>query len=393
MIGRPWRALWRRDDGPPSVLVDHWYSHAVGHVIEALRRCQGYHACDPSLRLSLVLNGASPVELAACVPFVERAYAVPYTSFGAPEGNPRKALAGVPRTWDFVLHHPAATDPREQRFEGLQRYYAAAQRHFRARRRAGVVGTSPPAYEPHQTLRLVLPEAARDRARELLAGRRAIAVMPAGSSSLRALYPSVTSWSLVLGALEERFPGVVFALVGRLRAEGGRTSSGITRPEVDRLLASHGSLDVFDAPIVEQLAVVEAADLFLSPHTGFGFAAVAVGTPWLAISGGDWHESFFNGVPFHSVLPKGRGHPVFVQSRPLPMLAADDDGEGPRTATMSARRIREDLDELVEAAGALIDGRLSYEEALAAYFPRLLDAYGGDRARIHTFEDLHRRFI
>ena len=88
--------------------------------IEALRRCQAYHAADPSLRISLVLNGASPTELATCVPFVERAFAVPYSSFGAEDGDPRRALRGVPRDWDHVVHHPASIDPEQQRFEGLQ---------------------------------------------------------------------------------------------------------------------------------------------------------------------------------------------------------------------------------------------------------------------------------
>ncbi|HET9289210.1 MAG TPA: hypothetical protein VFO26_16780, partial [Gaiella sp.] len=191
-----------------------------------------------------------------------------------------------------------------------------------------------------------------------------------------------------------RFPDTVFAFVGRLREEGGRTVSGIARDEVDRLVASRRlAVDLFDRPIVEQLATVEASSLFLSPHTGFGFAAVAVGTPWLTLAGGDWHEYFFNGVPFYSVLPKSRTHPAFVHSRRLPMIDADADGEGPRTATMSAARIREDLDELVEAAAMLIEGQLSYEAALAGYFPRLLDAYCGDRSKIVTFEDVHLGFV
>ena len=384
----------RSADGSPTLLVNHWYSHAVGHVIEALRRCQGYHACNPTLRISLVLNGASPVELAAWTPFVERAYAVPYTSFGSVEGDPRAALRDVPRDWDHVVHHPAATDPFEARFDGLRRYYEASQRHFRARCSRGVAGGSPPPYEPHQRLRLRLPEEERVRASDALGGARSMAVMPAGSSSLRALYPSVTSWRLVLDELVRRLHGVRFVLVGRLQPAGGRTTSGISRAEVDTLLAAYpGSLDLFDRPLVEQLAAVEAAALFVSPHTGFGFAALAVDTPWLSLAGGDWHETFFNGVPFHSVLPKGRDVPAFVQSKPLPMLDADTDGEGPRTTTMSVARISADLDELADAAVALVEGRVGYEDALAAYFPALLAAYGGDAMRIHTFEDLHLRYL
>jgi hypothetical protein len=384
--------ILRRRNAPdpwPSLLVDHWYSHAVGHVIEALRRCQAYHAADPGLRISLVLNAASPTELASTVPFVSRVYAVPYTSFGAPHGNPRAALRGVPRDWDHVVHHPASADPEQQRFEGLQRYFAAACRHFRGRLTEGVVGRPPPAYAPHQSLRLALPDADRARAATELDGRPAIAVMPAGSGARR-LYPSHSSWLLVLDELERRIPDVAFAFVGRLAAGAGQTVSGITRDEVDRLLASRRfAVDAFDRPILSQLATVEAAHVFLSPHTGFGMAALAVGTPWLTLSGGDWHEYFFNGVPFHSVLPKSREHEAFARGRTLPLVDADSDGEGPRAWAVSAARIREDIDEIGDAALRLVEGRVTYEDALAAYVPRLIEAYGGDATQVATFEDAH----
>ena len=387
----PWRR--RRPDGPPTLLVDHWYSHAVGHVIEALRRCQGYHAQDPELRIALVLNRASPTELATCAPFVSEIFGVPYTSFGAPVDSPRRALRRVPRDWDHVVHHPAAADPAERRFEGLQRYYEASRRHFRGRLSVGIAGAPPPAYAPHQQLRLVLPERERAAARNELETRRSIAVMPAGSGA-RYLYPSTASWLVILDELERRFPDAVFTFVGRLGAAGGRTTSGISRGEIDRLLGSRRrSIDSFDRPILEQLALVEGSSIFVSPHTGFGFAAVAVGTAWLTLSGGDWPEYFFNGVPFYAVLPKSNEHPAFVHSRNLPMIGADSDGEGPRTTTMSARRVREDLAELAEAAERLVDGRLSYEAALVDYFPRLLEAYAGDRSQLFSFEDVHRPYV
>jgi hypothetical protein len=139
----PWRAT--SPDGAPTLLVNHWYSHAVGHVIEALRRCQGYHACNPDLRIALVLNRASPTELAVCAPFVGEVFGVPYTSFGVPVGSPRRALRRVPRDWDHVVHHPAATDPGQLGFEGLRRYYEAAERHFGGRLTVGVAGGTPSA--------------------------------------------------------------------------------------------------------------------------------------------------------------------------------------------------------------------------------------------------------
>jgi hypothetical protein len=77
----------------------------------------------------------------------------------------------------------------------------------------------------------------------------------------------------------------------------------------------------------------------------------------------------------------------------LPMIEFDEDGEGPRSATMGVDRVRRDLEELGDAAEALVSGRLTYEEALAGYFPRLLEAYGGDRSLIRSFEDVHVRYV
>ena len=376
-----------------TLLVDHWYSHAVGHVIEALRRCQGYHACDPELEIALVLNRASPTEVALCAPFVTHVFGVPYTSFGTPVGSPRRALRRIPRDWDHVVHHHAVTEAEQlSAFEGLRRYYEAAERHFRARLSVGVAGAPPPPYAPHQQLRLALPERDRERARLELGGRRSIAVMPAGSGA-RFLYPSTASWLAILEALERRWPDALVVLVGRLGA-GDRTASGITRDEVDRLVSSRrNAIDAFDREILEQLALVEASSVFVSPHTGFGFAALAVDTPWLTLSGGDWHEYFFNGVPFYSVMPKSGDAAAFARSGRLPMIDADTDGEGPRAVAMGVARVRQDIDELVDAAVKLVERRVTYEAALADYFPRLLDAYRGDASLIHTFEDVHLRYL
>jgi hypothetical protein len=79
-----------------SLLVNFWYAHPVGHAIEALRYCLGYHRADPSLRISLLLNAATAVELADFCPFVERTYGVAFTGFHDGSTNPAPALRAVP---------------------------------------------------------------------------------------------------------------------------------------------------------------------------------------------------------------------------------------------------------------------------------------------------------
>lgn len=93
----------------------------------------------------------------------------------------------------------------------------------------------------------------------------------------------------------------------------------------------HGaSLDCFDIGLAEQLAIVESSHLFLSPHTGVGLAALAVGTPWLTISGGRWFEYYSNHVPFRSIMPDVERYPAFSQFDPVAVV--DDGDDGPRDA-------------------------------------------------------------
>jgi len=58
------------------LLVNFFYAQPVGHAIEALYYCGGYHAADPELEIHLALNAATPTELALLCPFVSNTYAI-----------------------------------------------------------------------------------------------------------------------------------------------------------------------------------------------------------------------------------------------------------------------------------------------------------------------------
>jgi hypothetical protein len=283
-----------------------------------------------------------------------------------------------------------AREPAQVQFAGMRAFTEAADRHLRARISRGVAGAEPPGYRRGCRLRLDLPVDARERAsREIRRAPPAFAVMPAGSSE-PSRYPSPRSWRLILEALSGEFPGATFCFVGKLERDG-RTSTSFERAELEKVIpAVPRAIDCFDRPLLEQLAFVELCDVFVSPHTGFGTAALAVGTPWLTLSGGPWHESLFNGVPFHSVLPDVERYPCFTGGGAPPPLVEDD---GPRTPSMTRARIEEDLPELLEAARLLVERRVAYEDALGPYFSRLLAAYGGDRSRIFSIENIHERYI
>ena len=374
------------------LLVNWFYAHPVGHAIEALHYCLGHHLADPTREVSLVLNAATAVELARLCPFVSNTYAVEHPLLETcPDSSARQA--GIPRRWDWILDDfRRAQDVQFAMFPGLRDYYLTSDRLLTATRARTFVCSPLPGYVPHQQLRLELPEPARAAAAARFAapGARRIALMPAGSGE-RSMYPSTRSWLVILGALADAFGGIEIVLIGK-RHRDMRTTTSISAGDLDELLAHRSRpLDCFDVELEQQLAVVEASGLFLSPHTGFGMAALAVGTPWLTLSGGRWFEYFFNRVPFRSIIPDCERYPSFTQFAPAAVV--DDAGDGLRTPSMTAARVHDDVPLIVAAARELLDGSLTYEQALRDYFSDLLDAHGGDANAIWSIDGVHLAYV
>ena len=374
------------------LLVNFFYAYPVGHAVEALHRCHGYHAADARLEISLVLNAESAVRLADFCPFIASAYGIGHP-FVEPCADSMSRLAGVPRQWDWILDDPRRRQALQLRaFPGMRDFYAASDDHFVAGRGRSVAGAEPPRYLRHQRLRFELPDPPRAAARHRLQGPGPwIAIMPAGSAEPE-LYPSAASWCSILDTLCEALPAARFALVGKLGGDHVSSRSSIEAEELTRLLAHRARpLDCFDLDLAEQLAVVEACELFVSPHTGFAFTALAVGTPWLTISGGRWFEYFFNRVPFRSIIPDTERYPCFTQFGPLSVV--DDGPDGPRIPSMSRARISDDLDAIAAAAVELVEDRVTYERALSDYFADLLRAHRGDASTIWSIDDVHADYI
>ena len=378
------------------LLVNFFYAPPVGHAVEALHYCLGHHLADPSREVDVALNAATAVELAAFCPFVSRAYAVEHPLL-EPCLDSAARQAGIPRRWDWVVDDfRRGQHVQLAMFPGLRDYYQTSSQLLRATRGRTYVGSRLAGYVPHSRLRFELPEPARASAARRLAssaggpGAGSIAVMPAGSGD-RSLYPSIRSWMVILDSLADAFPGTQIALIGKQRRDT-RTTTSLAPGEMAELLAHRSRpLDCFDIGLAEQLAVTAACDLFLAPHTGFGMAALAVGTPWLALSGGRWFEYFFNRVPFRSIIPDCERYPSFTQFAPGSVV--DDDGDGARTPSMTGARVRDDLDRIIVAAHELLDGSLTYEQSLRDYFTDLLAAHRGDGSAIWSIDGVHLEYV
>ncbi|HEU5109036.1 MAG TPA: hypothetical protein VFT95_10855, partial [Micromonosporaceae bacterium] len=152
-----------------------------------------------------------------------------------------------------------------------------------------------------------------------------------------------------------------FYLTGLRQPRDGQTrTAGYTDADVAAVLGSGPDLvDCYDIGFWNQVALMESCDLVIAPRTGFAALALCVGTPWLTISGGDWPEYFFNGVPFYPVLPDDPGYPYRAHSYPQDTPV--------KVPSMRPEHLDAKIPEIVEAAKLLLDPGFGYEQAVRRY--------------------------
>jgi hypothetical protein len=345
-----------------TILVNFVTWPAVGHAVEGIQAAFAYQQANPGCAVHLVLNSRTAVELATICPWISATYTVDIPFGESPVSA--ELFEHIPEDWDYVVF-----DGRDSP-NAYGEYRSQARRHFRARIAAGDVRGAPVPYDHDARLRLPLPEENLAFARERVkAGEIHIGLMPAGADSHRQFYPSVSSWMRIIEALRARNPDVTVQLFGKLHPEGHPSTTSIARADIDRLLERYDYCrDCFDLSLLDQLAVAQRCAVFVSPHTGFAFAVLAVGTPWLTISGGRWMEFFHVGVPFYSVLPDPKKYPAF-DPESFARTVIDADGSE-RILSMCAQRLEEDLPEILDAAESLVAGRWTFEECLERYLRR-----------------------
>ena len=302
-----------------DLLLNWVYYEPVGHVVEALKVSRGIASANPDVRITLLLNAASPIEIAQAAPWVYETLPMDMAEVGT-KGRAAECLGTLRREWDFVVHNELPRREAESGESqgwmetGFRMHREAIDQLVEARRGVG-------SYHPFEmpagllvdrevSVRIPVPVMAREWAAERVAGHPRIALLPAGSGA-RCEYPSVTAWSEIVRGIHDEFPDAVFYLTGRSDPGDGQTWTRTFGPEERTALlnAIPSVRDYFDVGLPRQMALLEACDLLLSPHSGFSFLAPCVGTPWLSLSGGDWCEYVFQEVPFWCDFPIDPGFP------------------------------------------------------------------------------------
>lgn len=362
-----------------SILLNHVYYSPVGHVVEAIRYARGLHDANPGSEVHIALSDGAPWELCAGAAWITAVYRIPV----AAPGTCDLSVPEMPREWDYIVDNNLMTLEDEHsgllvRPEGYEppargweeeatiAYYARTDTELTARRGRGVLFPEMAlprglGYDPGANATLDVPPESRAFAARYARDGPKICILPAGSGPA-AQYPAAESWIAIIGALRERYPSARFYLTGTRRSDRHRhlTTTRYGDDDLARIADSGGNLvDCYDIGLWHQVALLDACHLLVSPHSGFSFLASCVGTPWLTISGGNWPESFFNGVPFYSVLPDNPEYPY--------VGAYDYDYDGPTILDMRHDRLLARVPDLLGGAAFLLDPATTYEDALAQH--------------------------
>lgn len=349
----------------------------MGHVVEALKVARGIVAATDGLRVSIAVNASAPFEVARYCTWLDQCFAVEVQDWSDAWLLPRLSDT-LPLEWtyvldvDWILFDLAGRNRPDRDEQGILNFHHATRQGLSVRTSHGTLfpyqhpdvlmkWDHPELmvpYDPEARLRfdLNVERDCRENG-QFHPEKRDFCIMLAGSGPTF-LYPSEHSWVEILTALHDSFPNARFFLTGVSNGRrGGTTTQGFNSGDVTRISRRvPGVIDAYDIGLDNQLKLLARCGTFVSPHTGFGFLASCVGTPWLTLSGGNWPEYFFDGVPFYSVLPDNPDYPY--------KGTAEQHVSSGRIPCMQPEALRRKLPEMVEAAMLLRSSAFTYREAL-----------------------------
>ncbi len=352
-----------------TLLLNWVYYPPVGHAVEACAAAADYAAADPALRIHVLLNSRTTVELGEYCPWVVATHAVDVAEVST-LGCDAPCLAQLPREWDYVVSSERLVQNRASYSDPLIRCHEimdglTTARLWKGIRGEGGHGTSrPPAYVPFAAFRMEPPSSARAWARQHDHNGVLCAVL-LGGSSMEPLYPRTRWWTRLFHELTREFPDIHFLITGTTDSSLRRSiTQGYADEEIRALFATlPNASNCYDVGLANQLALLELSDLFISPHTGFAFLAPCVGTPWLAISGARWPDPTYARVPFYAVLPACPEYPCFVNMLPACRRRIE---RGTRVRCMDTALDRS-IPEVIAGARALLDPAFDLVAATRLY--------------------------
>lgn len=358
------------------LLLNFVYYNPVGHVIEAIKYAKGFHDANKNLEVHVALNNSAPIELTKVCPWIKKTYAIGTSPKDTKEmltkGANASFIKSIPKEWDYIVTENRIILEAQQgrqiyrQEEAFLGYLKLSKKLFHAKEGEGTLFYKRKLpkglrYNSGIKVMLNLPKTALKFAKKYDYSGKKICIMLGGSAGY-CMYPSIESWIKIIKSLNETFPDVRIYLTGVRKSKMGRTNTqAYTDKQIESLLKQFNNVvDCYDIGLWNQLAIVKQCNMFISPHTGFGWLVSHVGTPWLVISGGNFEEvkAVFNGLPFYCVLPDDKDYPYW-ESKNFDKYANQGKIKGMRPQDLDKK-----IPEIIEAADLLFSKDFSYKKAV-----------------------------
>jgi len=344
--------------------------------MEAIKYAKGFYDANKNLEVHIALNSSSPIELAKSCFWIKKVYAIETSRKATKEmqtkGENTSFFKNIPKRWDYIITENRIileTQGRSKIYwleKAFLEYLKLSKKFLHAKNGEGILFYTrklPKSlkYKPGVQVTLNLPKTALNFVKKYDSKGKKICIMLGGSAGY-CMYPHINSWIKIIKSLNRTFPDVKIYLTGVKKSIKGRTNTqAYTNKQINNLLKQFNNvIDCYDIGLWNQLALVKQCDIFISPHTGFGWLVSHVGTPWLVISGGDWEEvtAVFNGLPFYCVLPNDRNYPYWGQK------SFNKYSNKGKIKGMDPEDLDKKIPEVIEGAKLLFDKDFIYKDAL-----------------------------
>lgn len=295
-----------------TLLIVWIYYPAVGHLVEALGVAANYYKSNPNLKIKILVHHETPYKIGNYCSFISSIHPLDLSNYKTSNGN---ILGLSPEEFDYVIFPRGLKYAPKYFPEPFLSCNLYLQKYFKAKIWSGYNDSfdeNPIAlkFQPYSSFKIKIPD---DKITVQLTepiGYPLISVLLKGASK-QSIWPTSKTWHAIFKHIKNEYPDARFLITGISNVHTTtKKNIKVVKYEIGQFVRSiPGAINYYDIGLENQLGLIQKSDVFMSPHTGFAFLAPCLGTPWLALSGGEWEEDMPAMKPFYSVLPSCKKYP------------------------------------------------------------------------------------
>lgn len=355
-----------------TLLIVWVYYPAAGHFAEAIEAAANYHVSNSELSIHIAVNSETVWKLDKYCPWVKAVYPIDVNEIND-KLEKANCLINVPKIFDYVIFPNSFFITPQDYNSDLLICNRFLHGYFVPAIWGGNNDTiNHTGVKPNMALfsffRMQLPETQKEEAKSYRKTGPLFTIMLEGAQKEK-IYPSLNKWKRILRNIKFTYPDAVFIITGISDKHIILTKNKqVWKRNFNKFInAVSGAVDCYDVGIERQLSYISESDVFISPHTGFAFLALCLGTPWLVVSGVRWPEPLMARTPFYSSMPKCSYYPCAYQMKSVCKFKLKHKLRAECMANIGRKRIKD----LLRGTELLLSDSFTFEEAVNEYERRI----------------------